>query len=164
MLKHLVENELEEYRAILDEVAAGTKSTGERAAELDRLLLDAEQAGRRWATEALRDSRLSGHAKLVKAHMKAPARVVAPKVDRSTVIGVRRGAKATWHQVPLDDVLWSELEASTELTRANAKALRANVRFNEKILELREQVPESTGPGDALRQLDTTLEQFLGAA
>lgn len=164
-MKHLVDDELTEYRAILEEVSAGTRSTGERAAHLQRLLADAEQAGRPWATAALDDAQLAGLAKTVKAHMKASSVVTIKKAERSGVIGVRRNVNGTeqWHQVPLGDVTWDELESSTRLAKSNAKALSITVRIQQKLLKLREDHPTTRTIGEALAAVGQSLDEYLAA-
>lgn len=157
---------IDEYRQMLDEVCSGDLSTGERAAKLRDLLLDAEQAHRDFARDVLRDAQLAGLAKTIKAHQKAAQRVTLKKATRSSVIGVRRtsAGRPAWHQVPLDGVTWDELTAHIERAKTNARALGINARVAEKLLKLRDGHPSADGPGDALAEMGVTLEAYIEAA
>ena len=156
-----------ELTAILDEVSAGRMSTGQRAHRMQQLIRDAEQAHRPFAAMVAADAELAGYQRMIKAHMKATCQVVVRKRTQSTVIGVRRpdhNGVVRWQQVPLAEATWVELADHMDMLRANAKSLRANINLVAKLLDLHSQAPGASTVGEAIAELETTVETVIGAA
>lgn len=153
----------------LDDPSASTNTA--RAELLFEKLRDAEQAHRPWAQKIIRDCVIRGLARCLSQRNDARNRVlVALPRGRSVERKARRGVRVaapdgrTVHQQKLiHDLTWDEVEAlHADLSRqlgslSDSRTMIAGLR------KLKVQCPDSTGPGDAARRLDTTLEQFLAA-
>lgn len=159
-------SEITEYKTMLDEVCVGRISTRERALRLYDMLMDARQAHRPWAAQVLREATLAGLRATITRHQKATRQVATKKSKRSMVIGVQREIHGTrqWVQSPLDEVSWIELNGHVQLALQNREAINRNLRHYRKLMALQELAPGSAGPGEAARQIGTSVEQVLKAA
>lgn len=156
-----------ELDTMLDLVADGRKSTRTRATELHALLLDAEQAQRPWVRQILLDATLAGLGSIIKRHMKAKCMVATRQRTTTTVIGIQRenaSGDMEWQQVPMSEATFDELRQYQLMLKANAATLRKNTRLIDRLLELESRAPSAATVGEAIAQLDTTVETVIGAA
>lgn len=156
-----------ELDVMLDLVSEGRKSTRARAEELHALLRDAEQAQRPWVRQILLDATLAGLGSVVKRHMKAKCMVPTRRRTTTTVIGIQRENAAgdmEWQQVPMIEATFDELRQYQQMLKVNAATLRKNTRMIDRLLDLQHQAPGTETVGEAMAQLETTVETVIGAA
>ena len=156
-----------ELDAMLDLVSDGRKPTRTRAEELHSLLLDAEQAHRPWVRQILLDATLAGLGSIIKRHMKAKCMVSTRKRTTTTVIGIQRKNNAgdlEWQQVPMAEATFHELRQYRLMLTANAATLRKNTRLIDRLIELETHAPSASTVGEAIAQLETTVETVIRAA
>ncbi len=149
----------------------GGKTTKVMAARLHRMLLDAEQAHHQWAASVLEDATVDGLHTILKASLKRQSVVLVSHdgslVGKATRVGVRRkradGVKV-WQQALFHDLTWVELSEWLDGIRTQVGALLVNVDMADRLFQLQELSPESTGPGDACKRLGTTVPEWLSEA
>jgi hypothetical protein len=136
---------------------------------LVRLLLDAEQAGRKWATYLMRDALANGlHAhwkswddaeKKLKFFMNGvivPARAQRG-VRRRTITGRVEHQRSFWREMS-----WAEVEQQIDDAEARIAAEGITKAIGFRLLKLRLEAPDSTGPGDACERTDRDFYEYLG--
>lgn len=175
MKRYMSDDERAEFEALLRETIGdpnnGGKFIGERAVALRDGLLDAEQAGRKWATMVLDDALIDGLSKLAKGWLKRLSVVLVAfdgtVVGKATRVGrkvKRNDGTEAWQQALIHDMTWAEVAAWIDNLAAQQRALGATRQMGYRILELQEAVPDSLGPADAARRLGTTVEAWIEAS
>ncbi len=171
-MKWMTEEELTEWEAMLTaahgDPSDGGKATKLMAAKLHQLLLDAEQAGRRWAAHVVDDATVDGLHSLLKAALKRQSIVMVSHdgqvVGKATRIGVRRqvadGTEA-WQQALIHDLTWDELAKWMRMISAQVSALLVNQSMAHRLLTLRKQYPDTAGPAEACERMGLTVAEFL---
>ena len=148
-------------------VSDGDMTTGLRAERFATIVDDGEQAHRQWAHDVKRRALLAGYGSIIKSHMKARCltKVKRRKSPTTTVIGVPRSVdgRIQWHQVSMADATLEELRDHREMLRANASAIRSNLRNIDRVIALAEQAPGARTAGEAATRLGTSIEKVLAA-
>lgn len=161
--------ERDEYDELLAQVVASTTDTTARLDLMERLIQDAVQAHRFWASDVERAARRDGFAGEIKRYQDRNRALVASETGR--VLNVprvqgtvgRREDGQTFHQRALIE-LWTWEQIATK----RAEAIRAQrlygdkVAHYDKLLALRDLCPDSATPADAARQLGINLDDWLG--
>lgn len=167
MTHTMTPDERVEYEALMAEVLAEAKRSGDRTELLLDKLRDAEQANRSWATRLLDDYCRDGASKDVRRAAKA-GRSADLKLKRGgvrqvpVVVGVVRDGE--WEQVPLPTITRSELSAHAEMIRAQIAALGAHETAARRLLATMDRHPECTTLGEALDAEGRDLDDVLGSA
>lgn len=159
--------EREEFEELLAEVVASSADTTSRLDLLDRLLNDAIQAQRPWATEVARSARREGLAREIKRHQDRQRVSVSydGRVLSVPAVQARRVVDADGSVTHQRELI--ELWTWKELKDKRAEAVQAATTYTEKIahydrlLMLGELVPTSATPADAAAQLGIELDAWL---
>lgn len=162
--------EREEFEELLAAVTSASSGTTDRLDLMDRLINDAMQAHRPWATEVARAARREGFAREIKRFQDRQRATVAydGRVLSVPAIQARRvvdGSGAVAFQRELIE-LWTW----DELTAKRAEAIQASRTYSEKVahydrlLVLRDLAPESSTPAEAAESLGFELGDWLGRA
>lgn len=173
-MKWMTDEECQEWEAMLAEAhgdaSNGGKATKAMASILRRLLLDAEQAGRRWAASVLDDATVDGLHAMLKKSLKSKS-VVPVSYDGRVIgkpmrVGVRRkradGTKQ-WQQALIHDLTWDELAEHLRMINEMIGGLLVNQAVARRLFTLREQFPQTAGPAEACSQLGMTVDEFLAS-
>lgn len=159
--------EREEFDALLADVVATSSDTTDRLNLADKLLTDAIQAHRPWASEVATSCRREGMAREIKRHqdrqrvavayngrvLSVPAVQARKVVDTDGAVSYQRELIELW--------TWAEL------LDKRAEAIRAQVTYSEKVahydrlLALRELAPASDSPAEAAEHLGIDLDSWL---
>ncbi|MGH8996029.1 MAG: hypothetical protein ACRDYB_08390 [Acidimicrobiales bacterium] len=171
---YLSPDEREERDALFIDVGFELDGTRRPSPEIGprmhHLLEDALQAGRSWAGWMLADDAAAGHLKRWEHWDKARnrVRVMTPAgeiVPRAAVVGVRRrtkdGTSAYYQQALWRELTWSEVEQKLDEARAQLKSARINATTADRLLALRDRLPDSAGPAAACLMLGLDLEAYL---
>lgn len=175
----LSDDERKEYDDLLTEAGLDdngqAREAGEIAERMHRLLLAADQAGRRWAQWILADDAEEGHRRRWNAWWKKQRSVsvydetLDAFIPRPAAQGVRRKRDdgSTYYQQSIWDTLtFSEVEQKVEEALAARRAARINLTAARRILALRDEVPDAATVGEAVTALGMTVDEWLtqGAA
>lgn len=171
-MKWMTEEELTEWEAMLVDAHGdpdnGGKATKAMAAALHRMLLDAEQAGRRWAAHVMDDATVSGLHSLLKGALKRRSIAMVSHdgrmIGKATRVGVqrRRGdGVREWQQALIHDLTWEELEEHLAMIVNLIGSLLVNQSMAQRLLDLRREHPHTSGPAEACSQLGCSVEEFL---
>jgi hypothetical protein len=155
-----------EFEALKSEVAAKTTITAERTDLMLDGLLDAQQAGRTWATRVMDDAMRDGISKMVKEKGKARDRAgyatAKGTVDLSAVSGVKRDGQ--WQQLKFEQMSRDELIAHLDIVESNLAALGVRKGAVARLLRIYDQHPDAPTLAAALDAADVTLDDVLGEA
>lgn len=175
MTSYLSDEERDEYEALMAECCGDPENGGKRmsiiAERLRVALVDAEQAGRTWATHTLDDALLDGLAKLGKEWLKTESVVQVNHngqlMGKATRVGRRvrsDSGEVFWQQTLFRDMTWAQLDEWLSNIQSQLHSLGANVTIGRRLFELRDAAPDSIGPGDAAATLGTTIDAWLAEA
>lgn len=168
--------ERDEYDAVIEQAAfddhGQRRSTGEAGQRLRELIEDADQAGRPWAQWVREDDQEAGHQKRLKAWIKARESIKV--YDRSTGTLTRKPAEISVKHASADGseayqlTLWRQLDWAQvqEVLRSAQRRIsseRINADTARKLLALREQAPESSGPLEACEMLDIDFDSYIAS-
>lgn len=164
--------EREEYDLLIEEAGFDEDGTerpsGEIGERMHDLLVDADQAGRVWASYILRDDAEAGHLKRFNSWNKARKRKMVyfngQIVPKAAVVGVRRKRDdgSTYHQQSLWELLtWAEVEQKLDEARSQKRSAAINETTAKRLLALRIKVPNSIGPLAACDALGIDLDEYL---
>ena len=162
------EEERAEYEALMTRVLAATESMAERVDLMDRLLADAVQAQRFWASEVERESRRAGYASRIKRHEKERQTVLVAHngalLTKPRVIGTTRrvDGRAVAVQTLFDAMTWDELEAKRSDYLVQMRAYDTNIATIDRLLALRDLAPDSATPEEAAAEIGTDIDTWLG--
>lgn len=170
--KHLPAEDRAEYRDFVDEMTAYYRlhqPTGRDMGATLRSRLAATPAG--WATRVLDDAQVDGLWSAFKSQMKAESVALVSHdgrvIAKATRVGTKRrndDGSEGWQQSLLHDMSWSQVEQWLDTTIRQIGALFVNRGMAERLLDLREQFPDSVGPADACARLGTSVDAYLAAA
>lgn len=164
-----------EYDALLYEAGYDTdgqrRPSGEIGDRMHRLLADAVQAGRTWASYVIDDDARRGHVSRFKRwdKVRTPMEVNHQSVivKRAAVMGVlRRDVEtgAAYHQQALyADMTWGELVGVLEGAQGRIASDRITAGICKKLLALKLRAPDSMGPGDACGRLGVDMHSYLAS-
>lgn len=166
------EDERAEYEATMREAGGdpsnGGKNAAEAAARLHQLLLDAEQAQRRWASRVLDDDVLEGHVKRLKEWWKKQAVVLVSYkgsiIGKTTRVGARKrdeDGREMWQQTLFHSMTWNQVIDWLEMVERQLGGLLVNKAMGRRLLQLRDACPDSIGPADAAERLGVSVEDWL---
>lgn len=167
----LSSDERTERNALMDEVLNGDRATSpEKVKRFAKGLNDAVQAQRPWAQIVLDRALYDGLHKRLVDYAKLESVVIVAHdgtmIAKATRVGRRKrdaAGRQYFQQAAMEDFSWAELEEWLRMIQKNLFGLLVSERMAERLLDLRKQVPDSVGPGDACLKLGTTVEDYLGA-
>jgi hypothetical protein len=166
--EYLSPEERAERDAALDAALGGGKVDDNAVTRAETTLYHAESTGRYWARYVSRTLIRSGLRRLLNERAKAESVVLMPyagnSVTTTTRLGIRRrtvdGVRS--HQLALiQDMTWTELEDWLTMVEMQIAAGMVNRAKATRLLTLREQFPDTIGPGDACQRLGCTVDQFF---
>jgi hypothetical protein len=145
------------------------RPSGEIGERMQRLLVDATQAGRTWAGYVIDDDACRGHLARFKRWDKARHILTVNHesviVPRAAVMGVKRRDPETGgvvHQQALfAEMTWAELAGVLESAQGRIASDRITVAICKKLLALALRCPGSEGPADACAQLGMDMQSYL---
>lgn len=167
--------ERDEYNALLTEAGyyedGKKRPSGEIAERVHRALLDAEQAGRRWATLALEDDARSGHLKRFTA-WEAIRRVIHTRdgdriVTRRAIMALRRRDPETgawyWRGEDLAEMNRAEIEEVMLYAKRRRRSDAVIIATGARLLDL---LDETGSDGtvkvkEALEKAGKTMDEVL---
>lgn len=153
-----------EERAEWDEmlVDAWSKSSSVAivAADLDRMLLDAVQAGRSWAKYIRADALDAGLQKMAKAHRREQTKTVKGPV--ATTVGVV-GSSGKYEQLPLLDCTPGQLREKLSERNVRRETETRNIGALRKFIAVCDRHPKCKTLGAALRAEGLSLAEVLAA-
>jgi len=155
--------EREEYAQILKE-ATSTGSTGAQASRLQCLLVDADQAGRRWARWLLDGYQHQGAMKDIRSYHKRLREAVS--WNGTTVLKPRAGAVTTeagFQQKLFRFMTQTELVEHRRMISQQQTAASQTIEQINRYLELLSQAPSAETPDVAARVLGVDIEQWLAS-
>lgn len=88
-------------------------------------------------------------------------------VTKSIRLGVprrREDGTREAQQVLIHEMTWGELANWLAMIQTNISALIVNEAMASRLLELRDQYPDTVGPAEACERMGTTIEGFLAAS
>lgn len=154
-----------EFEALVSEVMAAHKTTGDRADALLDGLRDARQAHKSWASHVLDDATHDGLAKVIRsASRKKRCSYKAKKgavVDLASVGGVRR--EGQWVQLAFEEMSRPEMAGHIDLLDSQIAHLGARRGALQRLMGIFERHPTARSLADALDAEGTTLDDVLGA-
>lgn len=160
-------DERHEYDALLSVVIASSKATGERLNLFEKLLDDAVQAGRVWATDVDGSCRRDGLGDEIRRYQDRNRAMVSYKGEVLNVPSIQ----STKTRSASGDVVYQreliELTTWEQIAEKRAEAIRSRRTYSDKIahydklLALRDLCPESTTPADAAKRLGLTVDGWL---
>lgn len=161
-------DERAEYEVMLDAVIESSKNTGDRLNTFERLLNDAVQAHRPWARDVERvairaglGKEIKAHQDRIRAHVSYDGRVLdLPRVQARRVASP--AGEVVYQRELIELWTWSEIEAKRNEALSGQSAYTSKIAHYDALLALRDMAPGSTSPVDAARQLETTVDQWLG--
>lgn len=170
---HLDEEEQEEYDALLadaiGDVKEGTKATRRLALRFHELLLDAEQAGRRWAGRVLDEDAIAGHEKRLNKALDVVATTLVSHDGKLIGKSMRRGVRRRKSDGAIEatrmlfhEMSWDELRSWFEMIEQQIAGLLVNRTVANKLLSLEAKFPTTYGPAEAAARAGTTIEALLG--
>lgn len=143
------------------------RNSHERGAEFLRIVRDAEQAQRRWATEVIDSALRDGMWKRLKEHHKAIAPLLVAFAARtysmSRIGGVARqtASGTTFEQLAFIDMTREELLAKQDEYETTAFAARRDKYLISRLIALLDQEPTALTPSDAATRLGIDIEEYL---
>lgn len=162
--------EREEFEELLAEVVDSSPDTTARLDLLDRLLADAIQAHRPWATEVARSCRREGLAREIKRYQDRQRVTVAydGRVLSVPAVQARRVVDAdgamSYQRELIQFWTWGELKAKRQEAVRSATTYTEKIAHYDRLLMLGELAPESATPAEAADQLGVSLGEWLGGA
>lgn len=162
--------EREEYRALWSEALNGDRTvTHEKVLHFHKLLLDAVQAQRPWATIVLNSAVIEGLRKELKGRSKAEVVALVDyngeSVGKSLRLGRRRtdaDGRSYFQQALIHEFSWDELAEWLNMVERQITSLLVNRHMADRLLSLRIKHPFTYGPAEACQLEGTTIETFLG--
>ncbi len=158
----------DEYEDLLGCVAASSTNTSHRLDLFERLIADAAQAHRYWAREVERACTRHGYAKEIKAYQDRNRAMVATEtgelLNLPSVQGrvARTDAGEVYHQRALIEVWpWEQILEKRSQAIRSRRVYTDKIAHYDKLLALRELVPDSLTPVDAARRLGITVNDYL---
>lgn len=167
---HWDEIEREEFDAARRDAWGWSEKQSDRNSRFVELLLDGEQAHRRWAVEALTEAQRLGAGAQLKAWWKQQKTVAVSYegkvITKSRYLGTKRtdedGAKFDT-QALFDLMTWKELREKRSAFLRQVRAYNASIQMIDRVLALYDLVPDAANPAEAVTILGTTLDEWLGA-
>lgn len=157
-----------EYEALLEEVVSSSRNTGERLDLMERLMVDAIQAHRPWASEVARSATRHGYAAEIKAHQDRANIVLVSYEGRPLNVPgvqsrrVRNATGNTTHQRELiSKWTWEQIADKRVEAIRTCRSYEAKIAHYDRLLALRELCPDSTTPIEAAERLGINLDDFL---
>jgi len=148
--------------------AADSHDTATCARRMRDLLLDAEQAGRPWATTILDRSVILGCESIGKRWAKKHNRVMVPAgsalASVARRVGTRRGSPGGpvgWQQCLIETLTWAEIRRAIADIEQQVGTLLVNKEAKARLLALHKLHPTSTCPADAAALEGTTVESVM---
>ncbi len=169
--KHLPENDRREYREWVAEMSAYYKRHQRSGRDMGSYLqADLARRDTVWAAALLRDAQIDGLWNALKNELKSESVTLVAHngslVGKATRVGAKKrkddGSEA-WAQALIEDMTWEQLEAWLARVMAQISALLVNRSMARRLLDLREQFPETVGPAEACSLLGTSIEDYLAA-
>lgn len=160
--------EREEFEELLAEVVGSSPDTTARLDLLDRLLADAIQAHRPWATEVARSARREGLAREIKRHqdrrrvsVSYDGRVLSvPAVQARKVVDA--AGAVTYQRELIELWTWDELETKRREAVQATRTYTEKVAHYDRLLTLHVLAPASSTPAEAAEALGIDLAEWLG--
>lgn len=160
-----------EYDTLCDEAWRYGATTSERTDRYLQLLYGAEQAQRFYAQDCLHDAVRIGGASQLKSWRVQQKKGRIPVSYEGKVLSTRRvigsvivddEGNPLHTQRIFDYLTWEQLEAKAQEYAANIRAYKLNLYTVMRLIELRDLAPGAGTPAEAVEQLGTTIEEFLG--
>ncbi|AYF29268.1 hypothetical protein CSH63_17710 [Micromonospora tulbaghiae] len=162
--------ERHEYEALLAEIVAATRDSGERLDLFEHRLVDAVQAQRPWASEVDRMCRRFGLAKEVSRFQARNRALVAydgevlslPAVQARKV--AKPGGEVGYQRELIEVWSWEELTAKRDEALAARRTYDGKVAHYDRLLALRALAPSAATPAEAARMAGVDLGDWLSRA
>lgn len=161
--------ECEAYDALCAEAWASSETTRGRTEAYLAMVDDAVQAHEFFARDVEADFRQRGASAQLKAWRKRQQTVVVSYegklLTKPRTIGTRRtdaDGRTYATQELFDFNTWDEIEAKVREYIKQAQAYSVNIAIGTRLLELRDAAPGAATPAEAVVQLGTTIEAWLG--
>lgn len=162
--------ECDEYETLLALVVDSSTDTRERLDTFERLLNDAVQAHRPWATEVSRACRrngLSGEIRRHQGRQRVPVsydgRVLSVPAVQSRRVVTASGEVAHQREL-LEYWTWDDLRSKRAEAVKAANTYTENIAAYDRLLMLGELAPASATPAEAAAALGVDLGEWLGRA
>lgn len=160
--------EKEEYDVLLQRVIEEADSTHERVDLMERLVTDAIQAHRWWASDCERDARRTGFAAQIKSYLKRSRVLFANReamVDKPRVVGFKRAnAEGVVYDVQalLETATFDELRDKRREAIRSIKSYSDSIALLDRLLFLAELHPDAATVAEALEVHGMSLDEYLG--
>lgn len=145
------EQDFQEYAEAWDAATSISDDSGERSREWLRLVLDAEQAQREWASDVLADMQRRGALSSWKDAPVTPVVVRKGRSLRATAGAKRRdegGTRDIWVQTELFDMARDELLQQTKSNHDQALTFQAKSALAKRLVELIDAAVSDGMPAD----------------
>lgn len=166
--KYLSPEDREARDNALDAALAGGRVDDEAIDRAETLITDAEQARLSWARITVRSLVRSGLRRLLNQRSKAESVVLMPYQGGAATttmrVGVRRRSddgRLASQLLLFSEMSWTEVEAFLAMIETHIAAGMVNRAKAGRLLELREQFPDTFGPAEACARLGTTVGEYL---
>jgi len=160
--------------AMLDDALDNSRGQADQAA-IDRLAKTIHQAeqvdpapvwpgilAQRWAREGMRTELLARAKSRATVMVSHKGHLVGKTALRSVEVVAKDGARQQQQHL-WTDMTWEQFDRWRTLNRNQISALEINETAAMKIAALRVEAPESKTPGEACKQLGTTIEEVLAS-
>lgn len=166
LLSHEENGELD--AALTEAIGSDGKPNRDSAARAVDLIDAADAAGREWPDFVRREALLVWCFAKQKAIAKRESIVLVSHdgklIGKATRVGrsVRKAdGSRRFDQTLFSDMTWDEVGAWVGLIVSQIEGLTANMSMAARLFAMREQVPDSRGPGDAAAALGTTVAEWI---
>lgn len=161
-------DEREEYEAMMALVVASSKNTRDRTKLIAKLLNDAVQAHRPWARDVEYQAIRTGLAKEIKAYQDRTRALVShdgqvlnlPSIQSRRIQSV--DGEIYFQRELIEVWSWEQIEAKRTEALVGQHAYTSKIAHYDALLALRDMAPGAKTPDEAVRQLGTTVDQWLG--
>lgn len=160
------EEERLEFDELLAVVVASSSSSTERLDLMDRLVTDAIQAHRPWASDVARASRREGFGREIRRfqdRQRVPVSYDGQVMQVPAVQG-RRVADGSFQRELIELWTWDELDVKRREAITASRTYSAKVAHYDRLLALRVASPDSKTPAEAAAALGVDLGEWLGRA
>lgn len=170
-LKGMSPDDRDEWEDLLEAALNGSRRADQAAVDRAvKALVAAERAGRNWPAMLKERMVRDSLRRALLGHAKAEAMVLVDYRGRAVAKTSRRGVltrlpdgSREYQQKLWEHMSWDEFSAWSEMNESQISGLLVTRTAAKKLAALRTLAPESTGPGDAARQLGTSIEAVLSA-
>lgn len=170
-MKHWDDDERVEYDEACSEAWHVSDRQSDRNDRMVEIITDAVQAQRQWAVDIRDDALRSGLAAKLKQWKRKQAKGEVTVAYNGEVLNTARlvGTKHrddsgdTYHEQTLFDTMpWDELKEKRREDLRQRQVYDIRINTWDRLLALEELAPGASTPAEAVAQLGTTIESYLG--